>query len=141
MKMLPVAAVDIPNPSAVKSANVCSIPANQSTIAKLTATAAPMPGTATAVRIAARSSGTARRTDLPRRSGGSDSGSVRSASRKFTAASPAATKAGRNPSRPNTGNRDSSPPMNGPRMKPRPNAMPMIPMPRARCSGGVTSAT
>jgi hypothetical protein len=26
-------------------------------------------------------------------------------------------------------------------MKPRPNAMPMIPMPRARCSGGVTSAT
>src|SRR6188768_1387968 len=71
-KMCPVAASDIPNPSAVNSRNVCSMPANQSTIAKLTATAAPTPGTATAVRRAAMSSGTARRSTWPRRSGGSD---------------------------------------------------------------------
>ena len=51
-KMRPVAASDIPNPSAVNSRNVCSMPANQSTIAKLTATAAPTPGTATAARSA-----------------------------------------------------------------------------------------
>ena len=57
----PVAASDIPNPSAVNSRNVCSMPANQSTMVKLMATAAPMPGTWTAARNAARSMGTARR--------------------------------------------------------------------------------
>ena len=112
------------------------MPANQSTIAKLMATAAPTPGTRDAARIAARSSGTARRTCLPRRSGGSDSGSVRSASRKLTAASPAATKAGSALPVRRPGIAPAQPPMNGPKMKPRPKAMPMIPMPRARCSGG-----
>jgi hypothetical protein len=59
---------------------------------------------------------------------------------KFTADSAAATKAGSVPSRPSRGKRDSSPPMNGPRMKPSPNEMPMIAIPRERRSGVVTSA-
>ena len=46
------------------------MPANHNTMAKLTATATPMPGTATAARSAPMSSGTARRSCLPRALGG-----------------------------------------------------------------------
>ncbi len=39
------------------------------------------------------------------------------------------------------GNDTTTPASNGPRTNPTPNAMPIRPSPRARCSGGVTSAT
>ena len=44
--------------------------------------------------------GDARRTETPRRSGGSDSGSVRKASSRFSVDSPAATSGGNIPGRP-----------------------------------------
>ena len=107
---------------------------------KLMATAAPMPGTEMAARNPARSIGEARRRDFPRRSGGSDSGKVRKAISRLIVESPAATSGGSIPSRPKGWNRDSSPPMKGPKMKPSPKEIPTMAIPRARRSGVVTSA-
>ena len=126
----------------VKRRNVCSMPANQRTIMKLMATAAPMPGHADGGAKRGRGrcgDGAPHRLAAPlgRQRLGQRAQRQQQVDRRR--GRPRRTPASV-PSRPSTGKRDSSPPMNGPKMKPRPKAMPMMPMPRARCSGGVTSA-
>jgi hypothetical protein len=116
------------------------MPVNAKSRTKLTTTAVPTPGSENASRKAATSIGERRRFDGARFSGGRLSGRPKTTHTKFTRLRPAATKQGTAPARPWMVISASGPPRLGPRMKPRPNPMPMRPMPLARSSGPVTSA-
>ena len=72
-----------------------------------------MPGRANASRAAATLSGARLRFCVERRSGGSDSRSLKNAHARFTTESPAATKHGTAPVRPAIGIPESAPPSAG----------------------------
>ncbi len=87
-------------------------------------------------RISAKKSTNLIRRASSRTDRASGSGSTKYAAMPFTAARAAATYAGSE-----SECCERKPPIAGPSTKPRPNAAPMIPIPFARPSGGVTSAT